>query len=205
MKLYQNPMSSPCRRTLATIYQLNLPVELQAVQFGEPLMKSPEFLKMNPNGAIPLLQDGDFSLWESLAIMQYLAEKAGSDLYPKELKARAEVNRWNFWSAYHLAPATGTFVWENLLKKMFNMGEPDANALKKSTEDFHKYAKVLDQQLVGRKYITGDTLTLADFTIASNLMYAKESQLPWNDYGYIKAWYERMEDLDSWKKSQAQK
>ncbi len=202
MKLYQNPMSPPCRRVLATIYHLNSPVEMQSVDFQSPEMKNAEFMKMNPNGALPLLQDGDFHLWESVAIMQYLADKKGStELFPQDAKSRADISRWNFWNAYHFGPATGTFVWENLVKKMLNAGEPDANAVKKATEDFHKYAKVLDQQLEGKQFVTGKNVTLADFSLGSNLMYAEAAHLPWDSYTNIKAWYKRLETLDAWKKS----
>ncbi|MGZ3655090.1 MAG: glutathione S-transferase family protein [Bdellovibrionota bacterium] len=201
MKLFQNPMSPPCRRVLATAHQLNMPLELQTVEFQSSQMQSPEYLKMNPNGAVPLLCDGDFNLWESTAIMQYLAEKKGSDLYPQDLKARADVNRWTSWSAYHFGPASGTIVWENLVKKMLNAGAPDANALKEATEDFHKYAAVLDKQLSTHNFVAGKALTLADFTIASNLMYAEAAQLPWEKYSHIKTWYKRIEATDGWKKS----
>jgi len=202
MKLYQNPMSPPCRRVLAAAYHLNTPIELQTVEFQSSQMQSPEYLKMNPNGAVPLLQDGDFHLWESGAIMQYLAEKKGNtELYPQDVKTRADITRWNFWSAYHFGPAAGTIVWETLVKKMMNAGEPDVNAVKEATEDFHKYAKVLNQQLDGRQFVTGKTVTLADYTIASNLMYAEAARLPWDSYSHIKSWYKRIEGLDAWKKS----
>lgn len=202
MKLYVNPMSPPCRRVMATMYHLNSPIELQNVDFQSKQLEAPEFRKMNPNGAIPLLSDGDFHLWESCAIMQYLCEQKGNtELWPADAQARADVNRWSYWTAYHLGPAAGTLVWENLVKKMMNMGAPDAAAVKEATEDFHKYAKVLDGQLAGKQWVTGKTMTLADFTVASAMMYADAAHLPWENYANIRAWYKRMEGTDAWKKS----
>jgi glutathione S-transferase len=202
MKLYQNPMSPPCRRVLATMYHLNSPIEVQKIDFRSKEMESPEFFKMNPNGAVPVLQDGDFHLWESCAIMQYLCEKKGNtDLYPQDTKARADVNRWSYWTAYHMAPAAGTLVWENLVKKMMNMGEPDQKAVAEATEDFHKYAKVLDAQLAKNQWVAGKTMTLADFNVGSAFMYADAANLPWGNYGNVKAWYKRLEGTDAWKKS----
>lgn len=202
MKLYQNPMSPPCRRVLATAYHLNSPIEMQLIDFGSGFTSKPEYLKMNPNGAVPLLSDGDFQLWESNAIMQYLCEKEGNtDLFPQDLKTRSDISRWTYWSAYHFGPATGTYTWENLVKKMLNMGEPDQDALKSAAEDFHKYAAVLDQHLADHPFACGKTMTLADFTLGSNVMYAEASQLPWGKYANIQAWYKRLEGTDAWKKS----
>src|SRR5262249_50075715 len=151
---------------LATMYHLNSPVELQNVDFGTKQLESPEFRKVNPNGAIPALQDGDFNLWESCAIMQYLCEKKGNtDLWPQDTKARADISRWSYWTAYHFGPAAGTYVWENLVKKMLNMGEPDKKALAEAEEEFHQYAKVLDAHLANRQWVSGKALSLADFTI----------------------------------------
>lgn len=201
MKLYQNNMSPPCRRVLATAYHLNTPMELQTVDFKSEELSSANFTKMNPNGSVPLLEDGSFCLWESTAIMQYLAEKQGSDLYPKDLQARADISRWNAWSMCHFGPAAGTIVWETLVKKMMNLGEADMTAVKTATENFHKYAKVLNQHLANKNFLTGSTLSLADFTIASNLMYAEQARLPLGEYSNIQAWYKRIDALDAWKKS----
>lgn len=202
MKLYQNPMSPPCRRALATAYHLNSPVEIQHVDFQSDQLKSDQYLKMNPNGSVPLLEDGDFHLWESSAIMQYLAEKSGhTTFFPQDIKGRADLARWTSWSAYHFGPAIGTIVWESFLKPMFKMGDADAKAVEEATVDFHRYAKVLDQHLEGREYILGKNLTAVDFNIASNLMYADAAKLPWNGYKNIVKWYKHIETVDAWKKS----
>jgi glutathione S-transferase len=202
MKLYQNAMSPPCRRVLATVYHLDLQIELQAIDFKSGELATPAFTKMNPNGSVPLLEDGSFYLWESTAIMQYLAEKKGNnELYPQDARARADIQRWTAWSMCHFGTATGTFVYENLFKKMFGIGEPDPAALKAGEENFHKYAKVLEQQLTGNNFVTGKNVTLADFTLASNLMYAEGGLIPLTNYPNIQAWYKRIDALDAWKKS----
>lgn len=78
---------------------------------------------MNPNGKVPVLDDEGFILWESHAIMQYLADRTpGQTIYPQEIHARAEVNRWLFWSAYHFAPAVGILNWENSVKRFVGGG-----------------------------------------------------------------------------------
>ncbi|HEY8278463.1 MAG TPA: glutathione S-transferase family protein [Bdellovibrionota bacterium] len=202
MKLYQNPMSPPCRRTLATAYHLNSPVELMTVQFHSPEMTGPDFMKMNPNGSVPILDDNGFHLWESFAIMQYLADKKGdTDFYPKDARKRADIHRWSAWGMCHFGPACGTIVWENYVKPMFSKDPVDAKALQEGTDDFHKYAKVLDSSLAGKKFVCGDTVTLADFMMGANLMYAAQGKLPWDSYKNIQSWYQRLESVDAWKKS----
>jgi glutathione S-transferase len=202
MKLFVNPMSPPCRRVMATMYHLNSPCELQNVDFQSKQLEAPEFRKLNPNGAIPTLQDGDYGLWESCAIMQYLCEKKGTtDLWPSETKARAEVTKWSYWTAYHMGPACGTLMWEGHFKKAMGMGEPDTKAIAEATEDFHKYAKVLDDHLAKNQWATGKTMTLADFTLGSAFMYADAAKMPWDKYANVRAWYKRLEGTDAWKKS----
>jgi glutathione S-transferase len=184
------------------MHHLGLQIELQNVDFQSKQLESPEFRKLNPNGSIPLLQDGDFTVWESCAIMEYLCDKTGhTELYPQELKARTDINRWSYWTAYHFAPACGTFIWENLVKPMMKMGEPDAKILQEAKEDFHRYAKVLDDQLTNRNWVTGKNMTLADFNIGSVLMYVEGAKIPWENYSNIRGWYKRLESTDAWKKS----
>ena len=106
MRLYYHPLSSNSRRVLLTAHHLGLDLELVVVNLTGGEHKTPEYLRLNPNGRVPTLVDGGFELWESHAIMQYLADKSPEqDIYPKDVSARADVNRWLFWSAYHFAPA----------------------------------------------------------------------------------------------------
>ena len=90
-------------------------------------------IPLNPNGKVPLLDDDGFLLWESHAIMQYLADKSpGQALYPEDVQARADVNRWLFWSAYHFTPAVGFISRERVSKRM--VGGSGAPPVKSSDE-----------------------------------------------------------------------
>jgi len=109
MRLYFHPLSSNSRRVTMTAQQLGLELDLIVIDLLKSEHSDPEFLKFNPNGKVPLLEDGGFYLWESHAIMQYLADRCpGQDLYPREVRARADVNRWLFWSAYHFTPPSAS-------------------------------------------------------------------------------------------------
>jgi glutathione S-transferase len=91
MRLYFHPLSSNSRRVTMTAQQLGLKLDLIVIDLLKSEHRDPEFLKFNPNGKVPLLEDGGFYLWESHAIMQYLADRCpDQDLYPREVRARAE-------------------------------------------------------------------------------------------------------------------
>ncbi len=95
MMTYYGVIGSPNSRNVeAVINHTGLPVERKYLGFFDGDLKTPEYLALNPNGKVPSLTDGDFVLWESNAIMQYLADKAGdAALFPKDLRQRADVVR----------------------------------------------------------------------------------------------------------------
>ena len=139
MKLYHFPVSPNSRRVLAVIYHLGLDCELEAVDLPGGQQMKPEFLRLNPNHMIPTLVDGDFVLWESNAIMQYLcSKKPGSTLWPADAKAQADINRWQCWGLAHFGGACGIYIYEHLVKKFLNLGDPDPAELKKAEERFHR-------------------------------------------------------------------
>ena len=97
MRLYQHPMSANARAAVMTAFQLNVPVELVYVDLQKREQLEPQFLKMNPNHRVPVLEDGDFRLTECSAILKYFADKINSPAYPKDLKQRARVNEVMDW------------------------------------------------------------------------------------------------------------
>jgi len=203
MKLYLNPLSPNVRRVLLTEAELGLELEHQIVDFGKGEHKSPAYLKLNPNGLVPTLADGDFVLTESRAIMQYLAsKKPDAGLLPRDERARADVVRWQFWDASHFAPAVATVAFERLLKPMFGMGDANAAKVEEGLAGFRRFAAVLNGHLASRKYIVGEAVTLADLTIGASLMYSKPSELPVSEFPNVEAWFSRVTALAAWKKTE---
>src|SRR5262245_2873072 len=120
MRLYHNPFSSSARRAVLVVKQLAAPVELVLIKDLRDPVERQQLVQLNPNAKIPVLEHGDFVLWESNAIMQYIADQVpGQTLYPTGLRERADVNRWLFWSAQHWSPAIGVLAWENWMKGLF--------------------------------------------------------------------------------------
>jgi glutathione S-transferase len=203
MRLYYHPLSSNSRRVLLTAYHLGLDLELVGVDLSRGEHKTPEVLRLNPNGRVPILVDGGFHLWESHAIMQYLADKSPQqDIYPQDVSARADVNRWLFWSASHFAPAAAFIIRERVSKKIVaGSGAPDPREIARGEALLPQAALVLDSHLAGKQWIAQDRLTLADFALAAPLMHTRAAQLPVTEFENLQAWFARVRSLDAWTKS----
>ena len=203
MRLYQHPMSANARAAVMTALELEAPVELVYVDLQRGEQAQPAFLKMNPNHRVPVLDDGGFYLWESRAIMQYLADKTpGQSLYPSDARARADVNRWLFWSGQHFAPSVGIFFYENMVKQMIGRGAPDPVELKRGDTLFNEFAAVLDGHLADREWICGSSLTLADLSIAAAYGCAAPGKAPVAWYANVQQWFGRVQTLAVWKKTE---
>jgi glutathione S-transferase len=202
LKLYFNPLSPNVRRVRLAAAVLGIELEEKLLDFSKGEHKSPEYLALNPNGAVPTLVDGDFVLTESRSIMQYLAtKKPESGLLPKDEAARADVTRWQFWDAAHFSPQLGTLAFEKLIKGMMGLGEPDLGKVQDALSNFRRFAAVLDKRLAGRTYVVGNQLTVADLTLASSLMYAAQTEAPLAEFPNVQAWHARITALDGWKKT----
>jgi len=202
MKLYHNPLSPNVRRVRLTAAVLGLKLDEHVVDFRQGEHKSATYLALNPNGAVPTLVDGDFVLTESRAIMQYLAaQKPESGLLPRDEKLRADVTRWQFWDSSHYSPALSTIAFERVMKGMMGLGDPDLAKVEEATKNFRRWGAVLNARLEGRTFVVGDSLTVADLTLASSMMYAQASDVPVAEHANIQAWFGRISSLDAWKQS----
>lgn len=202
MKLYHNPMSPNVRRVRLTAAVLGIELEEKKLDFAKGEHKNPEYLALNPNGAVPTLVDGEFVLTESRAIMQYLAsKKPESGLLPRDEAARADVTRWQFWDASHFSPHLAALAFERLIKGMMGLGDPDAGKIEEALGNFRRFGAVLNQRLEGKQYVVGSALTLADLTLASSLMYAKQAEVPLAEVPNLQAWFSRISEMDGWKKT----
>lgn len=158
------------------------------------------FAAINPNRKIPVLQEDDFTLWESNAIIEYLAAthpQAG--LMPSEPRARADVLRWMFWEATTWGPACATLAFQRLVKPLLGLGGPDPAVVEQGERDFHAAASILDAHLKGRDYLSGDRLTLADFAVGAVLTLAVPAQYPLDPYGEIRRWAAGLAKLPAWR------
>lgn len=204
MKLYYFPLSTNTRKVHAVAIHLELPLELQFVDLQQGKQRTPEFLELNPTGRIPVLQDGDFILWESTAIMQYLASQVPNTLWAEDHKIRADIMRWQSWQLTHWSKGCQPLQFERFVKHVLQLGAPDPQVVEQATEIFHQEAAILNAHLAGHEYLVNNMLTLADLSVASDLTYADAAQIPLKDYPHIRNWYARIEQLPAWEKTAPQ-
>jgi len=150
-------------------------------------------LSKNPNGKVPLLEDGDLLLWESIAIMRYLcAKKTGAqNLIPAAVREQADVDRWLAWQLAHLSPAMSKVAFERIVKKLTGQGAPDQALIDAGTEEFKRLSTILDGWLESREYVAG-RLSIADFALASHYSIAPAAGLEIAPYKRLSAWLERI-------------
>jgi glutathione S-transferase len=206
IELYVFPPSPRAFKVMAVANHLDLNWTLQFIDLVKGEQKTPQYAALNPNMRMPTLKDGGHVIWESNAISQYLAAKRPeSGLMPKDGHGRLDVTRWQFWDLAHWDRACETFLFEYVVKPfIIGAGEPDLATVAQGTKSFHRAAKVLDGQLRNRKFVTGDTLTVTDFSLGAPLNYAEMAHLPVEAYAEIRRLYGAMSALPAWQKTLAQ-
>jgi len=202
LNFYFHPAEPNCFKVVVTAKLLGIPLESQLVDLFKDEHREASYLAINPNGVVPTLRDGKFVLWESNAIMQYLAAKRPANLlWPVDEQVRADISRWQCWELAHWTPAVSVYLRENMFKKLKNWGDPDPAEIKKGDEKFHPLARVLDEQLADQDYLVGNALTLADISVCAFLMYATHARVPIEPYRNIRRWVSRMNAMPAWEQS----
>jgi glutathione S-transferase len=202
MKLYVFPASPRAFKVLALANHLGFDYETRFVDLTKGDQLRPEFAALNPNKKIPVLEDDGLVLWESNAILQYLAaKKPESGLLPSDARQRAEVNRWQFWEIANWDPACITLVFERIAKRVLGLGAADPTKVKEAEQNLQRWAEVLDGNLKGRKFVTGNSLTIADFSLGAWLNLAEAANYPVGAYKEIKRWHAGLMELPAWRRS----
>jgi glutathione S-transferase len=202
MKLHVAPPSPRAFKVLAIARHLGLEFELCPVDLLNGEQLRPGFTRLNPNQKMPVLEDDGFVLWESNAIAQYIAaKKPDGGLLPTDLRNRADVMRWQFWDSAHWDPACATLVFERLVKKMLGQGDPDPSQVERGEAEVRRFGGVLNGWLSGRRFLCGERLSVADFSVGSWLNYAQPAAYPIHDFHEIDRWYTGLMELPAWRES----
>ena len=205
MKLYGFPPSPNTWKIRALAAHLRVPLEFQFVDLTKGESHMPAYLAINPTGRTPALVDGDFKLWESNAILVYVAGKIANPLWPNDPRGRADIARWLFWQVGHWSgEACAPLLFQRLIKQIFNLGPPDEAAVAKATASFNKEAGMLEGHLAKQKYLVGDSVSVADFSVAAPLFYAKQVELPLSAHPHLRGWFERVSALPCWQETAPQ-
>lgn len=204
MKLYMHPASNTSRPVVLFIEENKLPVEMEVVDLMTGAHLQEPYISVNPNGLVPALVDGDFTLTESSAILKYLADKFDVPTYPKDLKARAKVNELMDWfnTGFYRDYAYGV-----VYPQLFPHHKRPTEEAHKATIEWGKgltkrWLKVLNDHWLGHgnPYLTGDDLTIADLFGAGLLTCGHPIRNEFSAYPNIEAWLKRIEALPNWGK-----
>jgi glutathione S-transferase len=200
MKLYDFAFSPNCRKVRAVAYEVGVPLDHVPVDLLKGESRTSAFLEHNPNGRVPVLEDEGFVLWESTAIIRYLA--AGTALVPTERRAAAEVDRWMAWQLAHLQPAMSKVAFERIVKKLTGQGPPNQALIEAGTVEFAAMTAVLEGELAGKDYVAG-ALSIADFALAAHYSLAPACGLDLTPFARVQSWLARVLGRDSMKRALA--
>jgi glutathione S-transferase len=201
MKLYVLPPSPRALKVVALKNYLGLDCDMQLVHLSKDDHLVPGYELLNPNRKMPILEDDGFMLWESNAILQYLAsKKPETGLWPTDSRGQADVLRWMFWESSHWdQQACGAIGFERASKIVLRIGAPDPARIADGEREFHRFAAVLNTHLKGRSWLVGNALTVADFAVGAWIPVAGAFQLPMGEYREILRWYEEgLAQLPAW-------
>lgn len=196
LKLYGMKGGSTLRNDWL-LYELGVEFEFIHVDLRAGEHKSPEFLKMNPSGQVPVLVDGEDILTESLAINNYLAEKHGSNLAGSDVREKAEVLRWSLWGVLNVQRYFGD-VFRMQLMKIDN-----EEMSKFAHAGLDRFLPILDEYLSGKAYLVSERFTLADINVATGMTYTEFIGYDLGKYQNIVRWMENIKNREAYQKARA--
>ena len=204
LEVYLDPCTVNSRKVLAGLGLLGTKYHFNHVDYFKGEHKSPEYLKINPHGTVPAAVDGDLHLTESNAILQYAADLGDvpSSAYPKDIKKRADVNRWLLWETSMWFPSCYVYLVENVVKPLLKQ-QPDEAIINGEAGKWNSYARILDNRLEKSKWLCGDEVSIADIAVASPMHLHRAQRLPLEEHPNLKRWLtEGIEKLACWSKTQ---
>lgn len=204
MKLYYHPVSTTSRPVVLFATESDIALDYQLVDLFTGEQYQPEYTAINPSRQVPVLEDGDFRLTESSAILKYLADKTGSAAYPSDLRKRARVNERMDWLNTGFSR---DFSYGFLYPQIFPFMRRSDDNVQAGTVAWGKdkaliWLKVLDEGLIGPRsaFLCGDDITLADYLGAMMVLGGEVIDCRFDAYPNISRWLRNMKALKSWAK-----
>jgi glutathione S-transferase len=190
LKIWGRLSSINVQKPVWCLDELGIPYERVDAggQFG--IVNTPEYRAKNPNGLIPTLEEDGFVLWESNAIVRYLAAKRPeAGLWPSDPRHRADVDRWMDWQATNATPGMRDVFW-GLIRTPPE--QRDEGAIRTSIEKSEAAAAILDAHLAGRNYMTGHDFTAADIVVGAHVHRWLNLPIERETRPNMEAWYARL-------------
>jgi glutathione S-transferase len=188
--LHGNPRSGNTRKVRWALEELGVGYRMHVLDLARGDQRHPEYLKLNPNGKVPTLVDAGFVLWESDAILWYLAETYGQQsLLPQGENGRALTQQWMSWNAYHLAD--GTYRARVLRMTALRAGAPlDTDRHAEIVRSAAATLEILDRHIEDRPFVVGESLSIADVALAMNVRFGVEEGVALDRFAHIARWFD---------------
>jgi glutathione S-transferase len=189
LRIWGRVNSVNVKKAMWCVAELGIPYERidAGMQYG--VVSTPEYRKMNPTGLVPTLDDDGYTLWESHTIVRYLAAKhSAGKLWPTDLRARADAERWMDWA----------FTFQNAMRNVFwglirtPPEKRDANAIEEGKKKTFALLPILEQALAKQPYVAGSAFTMGDIPIGCEVQRYMRVPIERPAFPAVQAWFERL-------------
>jgi glutathione S-transferase len=198
MKLYHFPSPNPQKVRFAML-ELGLECEIVPVDLTKGEQRKPEFLAINPMGRVPVLVDGDLTLWESHAILAYLGEKTGK-MWPTSAAGQADALRWLFFLSGHISPSATDLAFNRIAAKVLGI-RPDEDAIARGEKALPAVIGIVEGQLAKGTWLLGDNLTLVDCAYCPYLNVIEKAGFSFGDFPKVSTYLDAMRSRPAWQET----
>jgi glutathione S-transferase len=199
LKIYGADLSAPANKVRMAANALGLEYEYIRVSIRGGENRTEEYLKRHPAGKVPVIDDEGFVLFESDAIIKYLAVKQESPLYPEDLKQRALIDQWMDFAAIHVGGAMGKVVFNRVFASFAHV-PVDERSLSDGLKFLDRFLPVIDGQLAHAPYLAGEQFSLADIALLATLDPAEVAEVALSPYPHIHEWRAKLMRQDFYTK-----
>ncbi|CAG8623077.1 13828_t:CDS:2 [Ambispora leptoticha] len=199
IKITGHPKSTCTQRVIAILNELGLEFEIEQPEWAT--QKSPEYLRdKHPFGKIPVLHEDGYQIFESRAIVRYLAAKHKPSLVPADLQKLGVLEQFLSIEYSYFDPPFSAWVFEKIIKPIFGHGQTDPVKLEELTKKVDSVLDVYEKLLVGKDYLTGE-YSIADIAHLPCLSYVINNGYDLGDRPNVKRWWTNISEKPAWKKS----
>jgi len=195
MKLYHFPSPNPQKVRFALL-ELGLECEIVPVDLTKGEHRKPEFLALNPYGRVPVLTDGELTLWESHAILAYLGDKTGT-MWPTSAAGRADALRWLFFLSGHISPSASDLAFNRIAAKLLGLPS-DEDAIARGEKALPAVISILEGQLANSKWVLGDAFTLVDCAYGPVLNVIEKAGFSFREFPKVRAYLDAIRARPAW-------
>lgn len=190
LKLWGRTSSINVQKALWCLDELGLAYERAEAGGAFGIVDTPAYRALNPNRLVPVLEDDGFVLWESNAIVRYLAgQRPAAGILPAEARMRADADRWMDWQATTATPAMRDVFWQLVRTKP---EARDPGAIATSTAASERVARILDERLADRPYLAGDAFSMADIACGAHAKRWLALPIARPALPHLEAWFGRL-------------